>query len=332
MIADINLRPDVFAVVMATGIISISADDHHYRLISDTLAVLATATLIVLVVLVLLELVRRRTFAFHHLDDPDSALRLFTFVAACGVLAARFEPHRLPFWVLGGAAVLTWLVLSPIAVRGMAIRGVGRLRDGARGAWLLASVATSGVAICLADASREAGCRLLWPVALVVWVLAVIVYGVITWLIAWGMAADRSMTDRAQPDSWILMGGLAIATLAGNHIYRALGASSPLRDGAKIATVTIWVLASIWIPVLVYLSLRRVNARAGSLRFAGVWWAMVFPLGMYSTATEATSIDARLPALSTISLVFFWMAVAAWLAVAVAGARAAFKVEQQQFE
>jgi hypothetical protein len=219
---------------------------------------------------VLLRLLLRRTFALHRLDDPDWALRLFTFVAACGVLAARFEPHRLPVWVLGGAAVLTWLVLSPIAVRSMATRGVGRLRDGARGAWLLASVATSGVAICLADASREAGQRLLWAMALVVWVLAVLGYTVITWLIALGMSADRSMTDRAEPDSWILMGGLAIATLAGNHIYRALGASSPLREGVKIATVTIWVLASIWIPALVYLSLRRVNARAGSLRFAGV--------------------------------------------------------------
>jgi Voltage-dependent anion channel len=232
---------------MATGIISISADDHHYRVISDTLAVVGTAVLIALVVLVVLKLILRRDFAFHHLDDPDSALRPFTFVAACGVLAARFEPHRLPFWVLGGAAVLAWLALSPIAVRSMAVRGRRQLPGTARGAWLLATVATSGVAIVLADASRLSGHRVLLWVAFAAWALALIVYGLITWLIVAGMLTDSAMdrvtdrqtTDRAEPDSWILMGGLAIATLAGNHIYRALDASSPLRGGVSIATFAI---------------------------------------------------------------------------------------------
>jgi tellurite resistance protein TehA-like permease len=338
VIVDINLRPDVFAAVMATGIISISADDHHYRVISDTLAVVGTAVLIALVVLVVLKLIVRRDFAFHHLDDPDSALRLFTFVAACGVLAARFEPHGLPFWVLGGAAVLAWLALSPIAVRSMAVRGRRQLPGTARGAWLLATVATAGVAIVLADASRLSGHRVLLWVAFAVWALALIVYGLITWLIVAGMLTDRAMdrvtdrpmTDRAEPDSWILMGGLAIATLAGNHTYRALDASSPLRGGVSIATFAIWALATLWIPVLVYLSLGRVNARTGALRFAGVWWAMVFPLGMYSTATEATSIDLRLPALSTISLVFFWIALSTWFVVAVAAVRAGFDVKQSR--
>ncbi|HME47164.1 tellurite resistance/C4-dicarboxylate transporter family protein [Mycobacterium sp.] len=321
MIVDIDLRPDVFAAVMATGIISIAADDHHYRLVSDTLAVLALAALLVLVVLVVRKLILRRTFAFHHLDEPDSVLRLFTFVAACGVLAARFEPHRLAFWVLGAAALLAWLALSPIALHSMATRDVRQLRDGARGAWLLAGVATSTVAIGLADASRFTGHPVLWWAALAVWVLAVVVYCAIMWLIVW-----RGVPD--EPDSWILMGGLGIATLAGNHMYRGLGAGSPLRDDLKIATIVIWALAGLWIPALVYLSLRRVNGHPGALRFAGVWWAMVFPLGMYSTATEATSIDARLPALSTISLVFLWIALAAWLVVAVAGARAGFNARR----
>jgi len=320
VIGDVDLRPDVFAVVMATGIISISALDHHYSLISDTLAVLATAALIVLIVLVVLKLVVRRTVAFHHLDEPDAALRLFTFVAACAVLAARFEPHRPPFWVFGTAAVLAWLALVPIAMRGIAIRGVDELRGGARGAWLLASVATSGVAIVLADAARLTGHRVLVGMAATVWALAVIGYGATVWLIAGGVVADRSVSARAEPDSWILMGGLAIASLAGNHVYRALGVSSPLRDGVKIATIAIWVLASLWIPVLVWLSGRRVNARTGSVGIAA-WWAMVFPLGMYSTTTEATSIDARLPALSVISLVFMWIGLAVWLVVAFATTR-----------
>ena len=41
-LADIEPSPDVFAVVMATGILSIAADSHSYQWISDTLGVLAT--------------------------------------------------------------------------------------------------------------------------------------------------------------------------------------------------------------------------------------------------------------------------------------------------
>lgn len=57
---------------------------------------------------------------------------------------------------------------------------------------------------------------------------------------------------------------------------------------------------------------------------------MVFPLGMYSTATEATSIDARLAALPAISLAFLWIALAAWLATAIGAAE--FRVRAQKNE
>jgi hypothetical protein len=72
VIVDINLRPDVFAAVMATGIISISADDHRYRLISGALAVVGTAALAVLVAVVVSKLIVRRVFAFHHLEQQPS--------------------------------------------------------------------------------------------------------------------------------------------------------------------------------------------------------------------------------------------------------------------
>lgn len=55
------------------------------------------------------------------------------------------------------------------------------------------------------------------------------------------------------------------------------------------------------------------------LAFAGVWWALVFPLGMYSAASYAMAAQSRQNALLTVSLVFFWDALAAWLIVVAAG-------------
>ena len=42
---------------------------------------------------------------------------------------------------------------------------------------------------------------------------------------------------------------------------------------------------------------------------------MVFPLGMYSSATFATAVETGWRFLMGVSLVFFWIALAAWLAV-----------------
>jgi tellurite resistance protein TehA-like permease len=61
----------------------------------------------------------------------------------------------------------------------------------------------------------------------------------------------------------------------------------------------------------------RVDSRAGSLHFAGVWWSAVFPLGMYAAATAETASVLKHSALITISLVLFWIAFTVWLLVAV---------------
>lgn len=51
-LADVEPTPDVFAAVMATGILSIAARDHGYRFISDTSGVIGTLGLVFLVALV----------------------------------------------------------------------------------------------------------------------------------------------------------------------------------------------------------------------------------------------------------------------------------------
>ncbi len=323
---DIEPPPDVFAAVMATGIVSIAADAHGYSLISDTLAVSAALALTLLVAWVLLKTLVRHAFPFDDVRDPDVALRLFTFVAACAVLAARLQAHPIVTWALGVVALAAWLLLVPIAARGMwPHRWVG-LHDRAHGAWELASVATSGLAIVAAVLALHGGHVVLLGFSGAMWILAIVVYCLMTWLILW-RAATAPEPDGRAPDSWILMGGLAIATLAGDHIHRAarsVAASDWLVHGVRTVTVMTWVLATLWIPPLVYAGLRRINRRAGTLRFAGVWWAMVFPLGMYSAATHAMALETGWPSLRTVSLVFFWIALTAWLIVTVGGVQVAF--------
>ena len=276
------MRPDAFAAVMATGIVSIAAADHGYDGISDVLAVISVALLAVLTVLAIVRL--RPDF-----DDLDAPVQLLTFVAACAVVGTR-----LAWWPLGVVGLLGWLLLLPIALRVMWRNRWTGLRDRARGGWELAGVATSGLAIVAADLGLVA-------VAIGLLVLGICLYGVMTGLVLWRAVHAPSAADLFAPDAWILMGGAAIATLAGDHIHRAGFAD------IRPVTIVTWIVASAWIPVL---AAATVQMRVGN------WWAAVFPLGMYSSATFATAVETGWHPLTTISLVFFWIALAAWLVTA----------------
>lgn len=324
-LTDLDMPPDVFAVVMATGIVSIAARDHGYSRIDLPLAALAALTFVLLLAGLALRLLARPMSAFREVRDPDTALRLFTFVAACAVLGARLDAHRAAAWPLAVASAAAWLILAPLAVRDIASRPRAELRQHAHGAWLLASVATAGVAITAADLATGTGRPSWFVVSATTWIVALVLYVVITWLIVWRAVAAPLVPEEVPPDSWILMGALAIVALAGDRLLAAVHTvASPSWLVAVIgpSTLALWVLASLWIPVLLYAELWRVDHRAGSLRFAGAWWSAVFPLGMYATATQATSVQLHLRSLATISLVLFWIAFTVWLLVAVGGLHA----------
>jgi tellurite resistance protein TehA-like permease len=319
-LADVEPTPDVFAAVMATGILSIAAGKHHYAEISEFLGSLAEVGLVVLIALAFMTGAAKR----WDLTDPDVTIRLFTFVTACAVLDSRLTTPRVVVVTLGVVALLSWLVLIGFTARDMTARAWPALRDRAHGTWELASVGTSGLAIVAAKVAHYTSERWLLAVAVPVWVAALCIYGLMTWLILWRTIAERQNFAGFDPDSWILMGGLAIATLAGDNIHR-LAPPWLGRPVLAVAVVT-WVVATLWIPPLIYFGLHRISQGPGRLCFGGIWWALVFPLGMYSAATYAMATELSQRSLITVSLVFFWDALAAWLIVLVAGLRRMWRV------
>ena len=287
------MRSDVFAAVMATGIVSVAAADHGFGVISEMLIVLAAVTLPVLMFLV------AKAWRGFDMLDPNVTLGLFTYVAACAVVGARLAEHRVVLWVLAGMAIQGWLSLMPLAVRSMwRLRWTG-LRDRAHGGWELAAVATSGLAIAWAGLDI-----LFW--AFIFWVLGLCLYVVMTTLVLWRVRHDASSPELVQPDVWILMGGIAIATLAGDHLHHIL-LPGPIADGVQAVTIGTWIVATLWIPILIYVVIRRSVA---------LGWPAVFPLGMYSSATYAMAVETGWRWFVVVSLVFFWIAFVAWLIVA----------------
>lgn len=279
---------------MATGIVSIAAADHGWDVLSMMLAAIAVVALPVLMVLCA-GAWRRDSWS---LRDVDTAIGLLTYVAACCVLAARFSEHRWVVFALGGLALQGWVSLLPFVIRGLwRLRWLG-LRDHAHGGWQLLSVSTSGLAIVFV-----AGGNVFWP--FVLWPLAMGFYVLVAALVGWRAVSDPSTRRNVPADHWILMGGTAIATLAGDHLHAALH-PGPIADAVRAVTIVTWVIATVQIVPLVVVGWRRVFA-----------WPAVFPVGMYGSATFAMAQETGWPALREVSLAFTVAAVALWLVTAI---------------
>ena len=313
-----NPPPDVFAVVMATGIVSVAARDHGYWRIGIALTVLALAAFGVLGLWLVLRVLTHPSHALRPARDPDVALRMFTFVAACCVLGQDLSGQPVAARVLGGLGLAGWLVLVPLAVRGVLSRSTVYLRDHAHGAWLLPSVATSGLAVAATAPAVSARSGSFAVAGAAAVFLAAAVYLVLAGLIVWRAVATPLTPERIPPDSWILMGALAICALAGSGVLaavRLLGEPAALVAAVRALMLAAWVAASLWIPALLYAQLWRSDRMPGTLHYQRVWWSAVFPLGMYSAASAATGRVLGVPALATVSLVFFWVAFTVWLLV-----------------
>jgi tellurite resistance protein TehA-like permease len=309
--------PDGYAMVMATGIVSIAAEDQHDPALGLPLGVLASAVFVLVTVAAVELFWRNRDRSACSLCQPDRVLRWFSLVAACAVLAARWRTGPTPVvYALSGAAAAAWAVLTVPVLITLCSRSITQLRENARGAWLLASVACQSLAITAADLAGGAATRRpMLDMALACWLLGLVSYLTLTTLIIARAVSDRRLP--VGPDAWILMGAVSIATLAAATITAAGGA--PLRDWTatltRPAAVVLWTLASAWIPVLL-------AAQARYLLLA-LWshsarWAAVFPLGMYSVATSSLAGQFHLAALRCIALAASWIALTA-CAVASAG-------------
>lgn len=311
--------PDVFAVVMATGIVSVAARDHGYRYLEVGLGLVAVATFAVLGLGFVIRAATHLSRVMRLTRDPDVALRMFTFVAACTVLGDLLRGRLVAAGALDGLALAGWIVLVPLALVDVHSRRAAQLRDQSHGAWLLPSVATSGLAGAAARWAVQARSPLLLIVAAAAVLLALAIYVAMGSLIVWRAVSAPFDPREVPPDSWILMGALAICALASSHVLaalRALGEPPLLVYPGRLLMIGVWVAASLWVPVLLYAQMWRSDHMVGTLHYQGVWWSAVFPIGMYSATSWAVGTELGTTRLATVSLMFFWIAMTIWALVA----------------
>jgi tellurite resistance protein TehA-like permease len=323
-----GLTPGYFALVMATGIISVGMHLEGFDVLSRTLLAVCVAAFVVLLTLTVWRFLAHRGSMAEDFLDPRRAFGFFTFVAGTNVLGVRLGIAGLHsvtavLLVLSGAA---WLVLGYVvpwtAVLGREERPVLAT---ANGTWFIWVVASQSVAVAAAaiEPVYDGVRRELAVLAVVSWSVGVFLYAAAGMLVALRLMLYPFGPEELTPPYWVAMGALAITVLAGARIVEM--ADAPMvavtRDLIAGLAVVFWAFATWLFPVLVAAGWWRHVRRRVPLRYEATLWSIIFPLGMYAVAGIYLGRADHLPVVEAVGRSELWLAFAAWLVVLAAMAR-----------
>lgn len=323
-----SLHPAYFALVMATGIVSLAAWIQGFAPIARGLFWLNLVFFAVLWALTCVRLLRHRARVIADAKDHNRSVGFFTAVPGACVLGSQallIEGATTFAWTLWIAGAALWVLLTYTIFTILTVKATKpALAEGLNGGWLVSIVATQSVSVLAAQLAaghgETSGREALLFVALAMWLGGAMLYLWIISLIFYRYTFFPFKPSDLAPPYWINMGAMAISTLAGATLLLS-GKESPLirelTPFIKGATLLFWATATWWIPMLIILGIWRHIVKKFPLRYDPLYWGAVFPLGMYSVATARMAGSAGvgaidLPFLSMVPPAFFYIAVGAW--------------------
>jgi len=316
-----DLHPASFAMVMATGIVSIASLLMGFGTIAVALLPANALFAVVLATLTVLRVWWFPARVLADLSDHRRAVGFFTLVAATSVLGSQvllvtgLRSVATVAWIL---AIVFWAALTYGIFAALTVTRVKpTLAEGINGGWLVAVVAPQSIVVLGAQLASGYGayapdvllfCLTMWLGAgmLYIWIISLIFYRYTFFVL--------EPSDLAPP-YWINMGAAAISTLAGSVLVIEAPTSpllSQLLPFLKGLTLLFWATATWWIPMLVILGVWRHGVRRFPLRYDPLYWGAVFPLGMYAACTWRLSQAIDVPSLAAIPRVFIFVALTAW--------------------
>ena len=316
-----TLFPGYFALVMATGIISIAAEQQDLHWLALALYTVAGVGYVVLWVLLALRIVRFPRLLLADATDHAKGFAFLTTVAGTNVLGSASGVVN-GWWDLAWA--LWWLSL-PVYVVFMYItliavvidRAKPGLAGGINGTWFLIIVSTQSVAVLGALLLGRHPHDLLAFVVIAMFTLGLVIYLIVMTMVFLRWTFDPLDPTEASPPAWIAAGAVAISVLAGSNILLASDVSVRIqRLGPFIEGMTVlaWATATFWFPLMIAIGVWRHLVRRLPVVYHPSYWALVFPIGMYGAATYRMRAAVDLDHLGWLPQVTLAGALLAWSA------------------
>jgi tellurite resistance protein TehA-like permease len=314
------MPPGYFALVMATGIVSIASYFHGLRELGLVLLWLNVVQYLALTGFTILRFIRYRVQFVADLLNPSKGITFLTASAGTFILGSQFvillqmSGIGTALWIAG---IVLWIVFVSVFFTTV-ISGENKptIAEGITGATLILVVATEGICVLGTLLSAAAGFReWILFVSLAAYAVGAILYLIFITLILFRWMFFPLDAGSLTPSYWINMGALAITTLAGSRLILSVDGWPFLQaivPFVKGLTFCYWAMAAWWIPLLIIAGVWRHGVQRVPIRYDPQYWSLVFPLGMFTVATILFEKATGLTVMHLIPQITIWFAWAAW--------------------
>ncbi len=218
-----TMPPGYFALVMATGIVSIASSFLGFRELGLALLWLNVVQYLALIGFTILRFIRYRPEFVADLVNESKVVTFLTASAGTFILGSQFvillqmDGVGTALWIVG---IVLWIAFVSAFFTTVITRGnKPTVAEGITGATLILIVATEGICVLGTLLAAAAGSkeRILF-VCLAAYAVGAILYLIFITLILFRWMFFSLDAGTLTPSYWINMGALAITTLAGSRL------------------------------------------------------------------------------------------------------------------